>query len=285
MSRFPFLGFGLGLRAPHLAQVLAGESQADWFEALTENYLGLPGLGAGQSLSNLLRVRSLKPIALHGVSLSIGSNDPLNLDYLKRLKSLIEKVEPAWVSDHLCWTGVHGFNSHDLLPLPYTLETIEHVVSKIGRVQDVLGRPLVIENVSSYVEFRERQYSEPEFLREVVTRSGCGLLLDVNNIYVSSRNHGFNPFAYLEQVPWDHVAQFHLAGHLDKGDVVIDTHDHPVRDEVWEIFRAAVRHAPTASPMIERDDDIPPLRELECELSNAKRIHEQETSRTTKNLL
>lgn len=273
MSALPFLGFGLGLRAPHLPQVLAGESRADWFEALTENYLGLPGVGSGQPLSNLLRVRALKPVVLHGVSLSIGGTDSLSEEYLRRLERLIAAVEPAWISDHLCWTGVHGFNSHDLLPLPYTRATVDHVVSRIQKVQDRLRRPILLENVSSYVEFQERDYNEAQFVREVVTRSGCALLLDLNNVYVSARNHRFNATAYLEEVPWKSVVQFHLAGHTDRGDVVIDTHDHPVREEVWELYRTAVRHAPLASPMIEWDDRIPPLHELESHLQTARDLH------------
>ena len=273
MSALPFLGFGLGLRAQHLPQILAGESRADWFEALTENYLGLPGIGSGQPLSNLLRVRAQKPVVLHGVSLSIGGTDPLNEDYLRRLERLIAAVEPAWISDHLCWTGVHGFNSHDLLPLPYTRATVDHVVSRIQKLQERLRRQILIENVSSYVEFQERDYNEAQFVREVVTRSGCALLLDLNNIYVSSRNHGFNARAYLEEIPWTSVVQFHLAGHTDRGDVVIDTHDHPVREEVWDLYRIATRHAPHASPMIEWDDQIPPLHELESYLQTARELH------------
>jgi uncharacterized protein (UPF0276 family) len=273
VSDFPFLGFGLGLRAPHLPQIIAGESRADWFEALTENYLGLPGHGSGQPLSNLLKVREIKPIVLHGVSLSIGGTDPLNEVYLARLENLISKVQPTWISDHLCWTSVHGFNSHDLLPLPYTRATVDHVVSRIQNVQDRLRRPILIENVSSYVEFSERDYNEAQFVREIVKRSGCALLLDLNNIYVSARNHGFNPHAYLEEIPWASVVQFHLAGHTDRGDVVIDTHDHPVRQEVWDLYKIAIQHAPQASPMIEWDDHIPPLAELESHLQIARELH------------
>jgi uncharacterized protein (UPF0276 family) len=285
VSAFKTLGFGLGLRPKHCADIVAGKSRSDWFEALTENYLGLPGLGSGQPLSNLLEIRQLKPVVLHGVSLSIGGTDPLNPLYLNRLSTLIERVEPEWVSDHLCWTGVHGFNAHDLLPLPYTRETVNHVVSRIQTVQDRLRRPLVIENVSSYVEFQESEMTEAQFLREVVIRSGCGLLLDINNIYVSARNHGFNPRVYLEHIPWKQVAQFHLAGHTDKGHIVIDTHDEPVRDEVWDLYAHAIRLAPNVSVMIERDDNIPELSVLELELSRAEQIHNEQTQRNPNTLL
>jgi uncharacterized protein (UPF0276 family) len=271
------LGFGLGLRHVHLSEVLEGSHDVQWFEALTENYLGLPGVGPGPSLDRLFSVRDKYPVVLHGVSLSIGGTDPLDPNYLKSVKSLIELIEPAWVSDHLCWTGVHGRNSHDLLPMPYTREVVQHIAARIQKVQETWRKPLLIENVSSYVEFPESEMTEWEFVSEVVKSSGCSLLLDVNNVYVSSRNHGFAAESYLNGIPWDKVVQMHLAGHTDRGDLVIDTHDHPVRDEVWALYAEAVRRAPKAATMVEWDADIPRLNVVEAELIKARKIHAQVT--------
>jgi uncharacterized protein len=264
----PSLGFGLGLRVDHYEAVLADRPPVDWFEVLTENYL-VPG---GKPLNYLMRIRERYPLALHGVSLSIGSTAPLNREYLRQVKALAARVEPAWVSDHLCWTGVAGRNTHDLLPLPYTREAVDHVVARVRTVQEVLERRILLENVSSYVSFRGAPLTEWEFLAEIAERADCLILLDVNNIYVSSVNHEFDPLAYLNAIPPARVQQIHLAGHEDHGDYLVDTHDHPVRDAVWELYAAAVRRLGPVSTMIERDDHIPPLAELCAELDEARRV-------------
>jgi uncharacterized protein (UPF0276 family) len=209
---------------------------------------------------------------MHGVSLSIGATDPLDREYLKQLRALAARIEPRWISDHLCWTGAHGLNAHDLLPLPYTGEALKHVAARVGQVQDFLGRRILLENVSSYVSYPESEMSEWEFLREVAARADCLILLDVNNIYVSSVNHEFDPRAYLDAMPAERVWQFHLAGHRNHGDYIIDTHDEPVIDPVWELYEAAVRRFGRVSTMIERDDNIPPLPELVAELDRARTV-------------
>jgi uncharacterized protein len=262
------LGFGLGLRVDHYEEILAGRPAVDWFEVLTENYL-VPG---GKPLDYLMRFRERYPLAMHGVSLSIGSSAPLDRDYLRQVKALAARVEPAWISDHLCWTGVAGKNTHDLLPLPYTEEALAHVVERVRTVQDFLGRRILLENVSSYVAFRDSRLTEWQFLTEVATRADCLILLDVNNIYVSSVNHEFAPLDYLDAIPAERVQQIHLAGHQNHGDYLIDTHDHPVPDPVWELYAAAVRRCGAVSTMIERDDRIPPLAELCAELSRARAL-------------
>ena len=263
------LGFGLGVRPSHYEELL-GEHRGSvsWLEALTENYL-LPG---GRPMHFLERLRAEYPIVLHGVSLSIGSTDPLNEDYLREVKALAARVEPAWVSDHLCWTGVDGVNLHDLMPLPFTEECLRHVVSRVAAVQERLGRRLVLENVSSYVSFAASDMTEWEFLREVAERDDCRLLLVVNNVYVSSVNHGFDPMAYLRGIPVERVQQFHLAGHRNMGDYLIDTHDEPVCEAVWRLFHAAVERFGPLSTMIERDDNIPALDVLLAELDRARSI-------------
>ena len=210
---------------------------------------------------------------MHGVSLSIGSTDPLDRDYLRALKRLMQEIEPAWVSDHLCWTGVDGINSHDLLPLPYCEAAIAHVVARVQQVQDFLGREILLENLSSYVEYTASTMPEWEFVAEIARRSGCRLLLDVNNIIVSARNHGFSPLDYLAGIPGDRVWQIHLAGHSDYGDYVIDTHDHDVPTQVWSLYEAAIRRFGPISTMIERDDHIPPLAELVAELDMARTVY------------
>jgi uncharacterized protein len=271
----PSLGFGLGLRVDHYQAILADNPRIDWFEALTENYL-VPG---GKPLDYLMRIRERYPMVLHGVSMSIGSTQPLDRGYLAQLKALAARVEPAWISDHLCWTGIAGRNMHDLLPLPYTEEALANVVERVQTVQDVLGRRILLENVSSYVSYRDSQVSEWEFLREIAQRADCLLLLDVNNIYVSSVNHEFDPLDYLQAIPVDRVQQIHLAGHENHGDYLIDTHDHPVPDPVWELYDAAVRRFGSVSTMIERDDNIPPLEELCSELDAARQLAERALAR------
>ena len=267
-SLHPPLGFGLGLRVDHYETILADNPDVDWFEVLTENYL-VPG---GKPLDNLMRIRERYPMVLHGVSLSIGSTQPLDRDYLAQLKALAARVEPKWVSDHLCWTGIAGRNMHDLLPLPYTEEALANVVERVRTVQDILGRRILLENVSSYVSYRESQVSEWQFLREIAERADCLILLDVNNIYVSSVNHEFDPLEYLNAIPVDRVQQIHLAGHENHGDYLIDTHDHPVPDPVWELYGAALRRFGNVSTMIERDANIPPLEELCSELDAARQL-------------
>lgn len=261
-------GFGLGLRPDHYADILATRPAVDWFEALTENYL-VPG---GKPLAWLSRVREHYPIVLHGVSLSIGSTAPLDRDYLRAVKALAARTEPAWISDHLCWTGDAGLNLHDLLPLPYTEEAVRHVAARVREVQDVLGRQILLENVSSYAEFAGAALTEWEFLGAVAEAADCLILLDINNIYVGARNHGYDPLDYLAGVPAARIRQHHLAGHLDLDTLVIDTHDHPVADPVWALYAEAVRRYGPVPAMIERDDRIPPLAELLAELDTARAI-------------
>lgn len=267
---FENIGYGLGIRSEHFDQALTGEHEVEWFEAITENFLGMSAVGHGPNRARLRALREKFPIVLHGISLSVGGSSELSLEYLKAVKDLIDEIQPAWVSDHLCWTGVHGRNSHDLLPLPYTQETIEHVVRRIQTVQEIWRRPLAIENVSSYVEFPENEMSEAEFVSEVVEKSGCGLLLDVNNIYVSAHNHRFDPLTYFNSVPWKHVVQFHIAGHQERGTFIIDTHGAAIRNEVWDLYREATRRAPHAATLIERDNMIPEFSELARELDFAR---------------
>jgi len=269
-SRIPPLGFGLGLRTDHYEEVLAGQSGVDWFELLSENYL-VPG---GKPLHYLDRIRADYPVVMHGVSLSIGSSDPLDMNYLRALKALAERVSPHWISDHLCWTGVSGRNTHDLLPLPYTEEALAQVVAKVEAVQDYLGRRILLENVSSYVSYKDSELTEWEFLAEIARRADCLILLDVNNIYVSAYNHGFDAEAYLDAIPAERVQQIHLAGHSNCGDHIIDTHDADVIDPVWDLYAKAIARLGPVSTMIERDDHIPPLADLVSELDRARRVAE-----------
>jgi uncharacterized protein len=261
-------GFGLGLRTPHYEAILSEPHEIDWLEILTENYL-VPG---GKALDYLERVRERFPLVMHGVSLSIGSTDAVDLDYLKSVRALAARIEPHWISDHLCWTGVEGRNLHDLLPLPYTEEALTSVVDKVRQVQDVLGRQILLENVSSYLTFHASEMTEWEFLREVANRSDCNILLDINNIYVSSVNHGFDPMDYLRAIPKARVGQFHLAGHSDMGGHLIDTHDHPIAAPVWDLYAKALARFGDVPTMIERDDNIPELSELVAELDIARDV-------------
>jgi len=271
MSAYPHLGFGLGLRVDHYEAILAERPPIDWFEALTENYL-VPG---GRPLHNLTQIREHYPMVMHGVSMSIGSTAPLDVEYLQQVKALAARIEPAWISDHLCWTGVAGKNLHDLLPLPYTEEALAHIVGRVRAVQDILGRRILLENVSSYVSFRDSRLTEWEFLRAVAQEADCLILLDVNNIYVSSVNHEYDAYEYLNAIPVDRVQQIHLAGHQNHGGYLLDTHDHPVPDPVWDLYAAAVRRFGRVSTMIERDANIPPLGELLSELTAARRLSER----------
>ncbi len=265
MTRPPFLGHGVGLRRPHHDTVLDGPAGVDWFEVISENFMQVGGLAR----SILERVRERYPVVLHGVSLSIGSTDPLDEGYLDGLGALAREVEPAWVSDHLCWTGVGGRNAHDLLPLPFTEETLRHVVSRVKRVQERLKRRIALENVSSYVSWNLSEMPEAEFLARVAGEADCGILLDVNNVYVSAVNHGFDPGAYLRAIPAERVWQLHLAGHSRHGPLLLDTHDHPVPAPVWDLYEEALSLFGEISTLVEWDDDIPPFDVLKAQRDEA----------------
>lgn len=266
----PYLGYGLGLRKEHYETILNERPNVDWFEIVSENYM----VDGGKPIDYLTRIREHYPMVMHGVSMSIGSTEPLNFDYLKQLKNLIKRVQPEWISDHLCWTGVNGLNLHDLMPLPYTEEAIQHVADRVSQVQDYLGQQILLENVSSYVSYSDSTMTEWEFFREVTERADCNMLLDINNIYVSAYNHNFDPYTYLTAMPSERVHQFHLAGHTHENNLIIDTHDHPISDPVFDLYAAAVEHFGRVSTMIERDDNIPPLPELLAELELVKKIAE-----------
>jgi uncharacterized protein (UPF0276 family) len=265
-----FLGYGLGLRTEYYDIILEQRPKVDWFEILTENYM----VDGGKPLYFLDSIRQHYPMVMHGVSLSIGGTDPLNKQYLSDLKKLAQRVEPCWISDHLCWTAQGGHNLHDLLPLPYNSETIKHVAGRVRQVQDFLGRQILLENVSSYVTYQHSEMSEWDFYKAVVEEADCLMLLDINNIYVSARNHHFDPMDYLNAMPQQRVQQMHLAGHTDCGDYVIDTHDHPVVDPVWQLFEKALKRFGPVSTMIERDDRFPPFDELMQELNQARMVGE-----------
>jgi uncharacterized protein (UPF0276 family) len=254
------------LRPVHYQDFLTRTVPVDFVEVISENFM----VDGGRPLHVLDQIRERHPVILHGVSMSIGASEGLDRAYLDRLRRLADRVDPLWVSDHLCWTGTGGFNSHDLLPLPYTEEALAVVCANVAQAQDALGRPLLIENPSSYVTFRQSEIGEGEFLAEMSRRSGCFLLLDVNNIFVSANNHGFASGAYLDAIPFDRVRQIHLAGHSRGKTMLIDTHDHPVPDAVWDLYDAACRRAGPIATMIERDDDIPPLDALLAELDIAR---------------
>ncbi len=262
------LGFGLGLRPKHYPAILDGTPEVDWFEILSENYM----VEGGRPLAKLMAVRERYPMVMHGVSLSIGSTDPIDMDYLARLKALAERVEPAIISDHLCWTGIGGLNMHDLLPLPLTEEALAHVVSRVDQVQSFLGRTIALENASTYVTFAQDAIPEWEFLAEIARRAGCRLLLDVNNVYVSAFNHDFRATDYIDAIPRDSVAYIHLAGHEHNKTYIIDTHDHPVVEDVWQLYAYAIQRLGPVATMIERDDKIPPLEELTQELAHARKV-------------
>jgi uncharacterized protein (UPF0276 family) len=268
MEGFPHLGFGIGLRPPHYQAVIDERPAVDWLEVITENFLG----AGGNPRRVLCLARERYPIVLHGVSLSLGSVDPLDAGYLERLRALAAEIEPAFVSDHLCWSGFGGHTAHDLWPLPFTEEALAHVVERVRRVQDHLGRRILVENVSSYVRFASSALSEWEFLAALAERADCGLLLDVNNVFVSAHNHGFSPRAFLEGLPVGRVGQIHLAGHSDHGTHLLDTHDHPVAPGVWDLYAAAVARFGPVSTLVERDDHIPPLDELLAEARRAAAI-------------
>lgn len=260
-----FHGFGVGLRRPHYRDFLEGDVAVDFVEVISENFM----IDGGRPLAVLEQVRAKLPVALHGVSLSVGSAHGLDPEHLSRLKRLADWIEPLWVSDHVCWTRTSAHNSFDLLPLPYTKEALDVVCANVGRAQDALGRAMLFENPSSYCAFPEDDMSEWEFIAEMTRRTGCYLLLDVNNIHVSACNHGFDPADYLAGLPLDRVRQVHLAGHTP-GEIVIDTHDRAVCDDVWALYARACGMLGPVATMIERDDAIPPLPELLAELDRAR---------------
>jgi uncharacterized protein len=268
MSKPASLGFGLGLRPQHYKSILDTNPNIDWFEIISENYM-VPG---GQPLRMLDAIRERYPVVMHGVSLSIASASPMDMEYLSALKTLAKRTNPKWISDHLCWTGVHGVSLHDLFPVPYTEEALNHVVSRIAQVQDYLGTRIAIENVSSYITFEQSEMEEWDFVAEVARRADCWLLLDVNNVFVSGFNHDFSTHAFIESIPVDRVVQFHLAGHSEGETYKIDTHDQPVCKEVWQLYERALKRFGPVTTMIERDDNIPPLEGLIAELDQARSI-------------
>jgi len=268
-ARFDFedLGLGVGLRAEHFEHVLQHRPAVDWFEIVSENFMD----SGGRPRGILDEVAERYPIVVHGVSLSIGSSDPLDRTYLKQLKALAERVDARVVSDHLCWTGVAGRNVHDLLPLPYTAAALKHVVQRVKQVQELLERPIALENPSSYLDFTASELGEAEFLAEVARQADCALLLDVNNVYVSAFNHGFDARAYLDALPHERVAYYHLAGHTHKGTHLLDTHSDHVLPAVWELFEHAVRLSGGRSTLIEWDEDIPTFEVLHAEARKARK--------------
>ena len=268
MYDFPYLGHGIGLRPPHYPLVLDGTATADWFEVISENFM-IPG---GRPLRVLERARGLAPIVLHGVSMNLGGTDRVADRHLDSLAALVRRFEPAWVSEHLCWGAFGRHYAHDLLPLPYTEEALAHVTARVRQVQDKLGRRILVENVSSYVEFAHSVMPEWEFLAGVAEAADCGILLDVNNVYVSAVNHGFSAEAYLRGLPAGRVGQIHLAGHTDAGTHLIDTHDHPVPTPVWELYRIAVARFGPVSTLVEWDDRIPSFERLVAEARQAGAI-------------
>ena len=273
----PFLGVGVGLRPQHYPEILADPRAealgVDWFEAISENYM-LPG---GRPPRALEAVRARFPLALHGVSLDIGSADPLDENYLRSLRELAQRFEPSWLSDHLCWTGVGGERLHDLLPLPLTEAVLRHVAERVQRVQERLGRRIALENVSTYAAFESDAMPEWEFLAGVAERADCGILLDVNNVFVSAHDHGLDAGKYLDAIPAERVFQIHLAGPSRSGRLLIDTHDHPVLEEVWVLYERALRRLGPVSTLIEWDDKIPPFAVLAAEAARARAILERVT--------
>jgi len=264
----PYLGFGLGLRKEHYQAIVDTQPKIDFLEILTENYM----IEGGKPLHFLDTIRQDYPMIMHGVSMSLGSIDPINKTYLKALKELINRIQPEWISDHLCWTGMNHKNMHDLLPLPYTEEAVKHMADKISQVQDYLGQQILVENLSSYITYKDDGMTEWAFLSAVCETADCNLLLDINNIYVSSYNHHFDPMDYINGVDPKRVWQHHLAGHTNDGNLILDTHDQDIIDPVWDLYAKAVQVFGPVSTMIERDGNIPPLDEVLKELGHAKKI-------------
>jgi uncharacterized protein (UPF0276 family) len=264
----PDLGVGVGFRRPHVAAVLRERPAMDWFEIISENYFAEGGI----QRRNLESLRSTYPVVPHGVSLSIGGTDAIDAAYLERLRSLVRRLDAPWCSDHLCWTGIGGVDVHDLLPLPFTQETLVHVIERVKRVQGEVGVPFALENASSYMAFRESTIPEHEFLAQVAERADCAILLDVNNVYVSAYNHGFDSRAYVDAIPADRVVQIHVAGHDDRGAYLLDTHGDHVCREVWELYRRAVRRCGPVSTLVEWDEQIPPWEVLSAEAALARAV-------------
>lgn len=265
-TNLPNIGLGLGLRSQHFNHILSQQPEVDWFEVISENFMD----SGGRPRHILRQVAERYPVVMHGVSLSIGSTDPLDFDYLTKLKTLAEEVNPVWISDHLCWTGVLNLNTHDLLPVPLNEATLAHICQRIDRVQDFLGRPLILENPSTYLSFQHSTITEWEFLHQMCTATGCGLLLDVNNVYVSAFNNDFDAKEYIEGLPHERIVQMHLAGHQHCGDHIIDTHDRAVIAPVWELFHLAWQKTGGVATLLEWDSDIPPFAEYHAELLKAK---------------
>lgn len=267
----PDLGFGVGLRTPHYTHILEQHPPVDWFEIISENFID-----AGARPQYVLeRILEHYPVVMHGVSMSIGSSDPLNKEYLHKLKALARTVNPQWISDHLCWTGVNGINTHDLLPITCNTPMLKHIVERVRVVQDILERPFVLENVSSYVEFSTDSMPEWEFIAEMSEQADCGILLDVNNIYVSSYNHGWDPIAYIDAIPAERICQYHLAGHTNKGTYILDTHSDHVVDEVWKLYNYAHSRSGARATLLEWDEDIPDFETVHAEAQKARlyRLH------------
>ncbi|UVJ41968.1 DUF692 domain-containing protein [Pseudomonas sp. LS1212] len=267
-SATPCLGYGLGLRSAYYSEILEQRPAVDWFEVVSENYM----VDGGKAPYFLDAIGEHYPLVMHGVSLSIGGPHPLDRDYLHKLKRLADRVQPAWISDHLCWSRGNAHQLHDLLPLPYTEESLQHVAARVRQVQDELERPLVLENVSSYVRTANSDFSEWQFLAALSELSGCELLLDVNNVYVSACNHSFEPWDFIGALPPTRIRQLHLAGHSDYGSYLIDTHDQPVSDPVWQLYQRTLRHLGPVATLLERDDHFPPLAELLAELDRARAL-------------
>jgi len=263
----PNLGLGLGLRTVHFGHILSKHPKVDWFEIISENFMD----SGGRPLHILDEVAERYPIVMHGVSLSVGSGDPLDFEYLRKLRALAERCRAVWVSDHICWTGVSFRNTHDLLPMPYTEESLKYVVARVKQVQDVLERPLVLENASTYCEFSSSTLTEQEFVRALAEQADCGLLLDVNNVYVSSFNHGFDPVEYIKAVPHERVCQFHIAGHTNFGTHILDTHSDHVVDPVWKLYRLAHQLTGGRSTLLEWDENIPEFKVVHAEVLKAKK--------------
>jgi uncharacterized protein len=270
---FPDLGLGVGLRTVHFNHILEHSPDVDWFEIVSENFMDT----GGRPLYILDQIAERYPIVMHGVSMSIGSTDPIDFDYLRKLKALATRVNAVWLGDHVCWTGVAGVNGHDLYPIPYNQQTLDFLVQRIRIVQDFLERPLILENPSTYLTFANSTIREEEFLGAMADQSGCGLLLDVNNVYVTCRNHDLDPFAYLDAIPYERVVQIHLAGHTDKGTHCIDTHDGRVIDEVWTLYRDVQRRAGNRATLLEWDADIPDFDEVHAEVLKARAFREDKT--------
>jgi len=271
MRDFPNIGHGIGLRPPHFAALASEAAAVDWVEVISENFM----VAGGNPRAVLRKVRERMPVVLHGVSLSLGSVDALDERYLDALDELAHEVQPAWISDHLCWSSFGGHTGHDLWPIPFTEEALAHISTRVLRVQQRLGRRILVENVSSYLQFVDSALTEWEFLAELCRRTDCGVLLDVNNVFVSAYNHGFSAQAFLEGIPVDRVGQIHLAGHRDEGTHLLDTHDHPICEGVWNLYRAAVERFGAVPTLIERDDEIPPLAELIAESRMAASIERE----------